>query len=134
MNHWAGQTTQSRCAAGKKSMRISALGVLIAAAIAIGTPVLAGDSHPWDATWAGGFDNGADGVQIIIAGDEIIGFFFHGDYMDVAGQPVAADGSLTFTWEGGSGKLTAKGDRHQLAIHEEGAADRVIELKQDHGG
>jgi hypothetical protein len=115
-------------------MRSSVFGVLIAAVLAIGMPASAKDFHPWDATWAGGFDNGGDGVQIIIAGDEVIGFFFHGDYIDVASQPVAADGSLTFTWEGGAGKLTAKGDQHRLAIHEEGAADRAIELKQDHGG
>jgi len=113
-------------------MRRRVLGVLIGAMLAIGTPALGDVSHPWDATWAGGFDNGADGVQIIIASDEVIGFFFHGDYIDVASQPIAADGSLAFTWDGGSGKLIAKGEQHRLAIHEKGAADRVIELKQDH--
>ena len=113
-------------------MRLTILGAVVAAALAFAAPASADDAHPWDATWFGGFGTNAEGVQIIVAGDDVIGFFFAGDYVDVsASGPVAADGSLTFTWDDGTATLSAKGGDHTLTIHQAGKADRTIPLKRD---
>ncbi|MEJ0013024.1 MAG: hypothetical protein WDM94_10460 [Bauldia sp.] len=102
---------------------------ILAAAVAAASPAGAAD---WDATWVGGFDNGGDGVQVIIAGDTVVGFFLGGDYLEVTDPgALAADGSLSFKWDGGAATLSAAGDSHTLTIHAAGAADRVIELKRD---
>jgi hypothetical protein len=103
---------------------------ILAAAVAAASPAVAAD---WEATWAGGFENGnAAGVQVIVVGDTVIGFFVGGDYVDVtATDPVAADGSLSFTWDGGTATLAADGDKRRLTIRVAGQPDRVIEVKRD---
>jgi hypothetical protein len=113
-------------------MRRALISLAVAAILSVATVARADDAHPWDATWAGGFDNGGDGVQVIVAGDAVIGFFLGADYVDVSDSaPIAADGSLTFTWDGGSATLAVDGDKHTLTIHQAGAADRVIDLTRD---
>ncbi|HVY20053.1 MAG TPA: hypothetical protein VHA70_08215 [Bauldia sp.] len=102
---------------------------ILAAAVAAASPALAAD---WDATWAGGFDNGGDGVQVIVAGETVVGFFFGGDYVDLTDDgAVAADGSLTFKWDGGEATLAAVGGRQTLTIRAAGAPERVIDVKRD---
>jgi hypothetical protein len=89
-------------------------------------------AHPWDATWVGGFDNGGDGVQVIVAGDAVVGFFLGGDYVDVSETAaIAADGSLTFTWDGGTATLGGRDDGRTLTIHAKGVADRVVKVTED---
>jgi hypothetical protein len=89
----------------------------------------------WDGTWHGGFDsdgNGAgDGVQLIVTGGKVLGFYYHGDYLDTDDGTTAADGAITFHWEGGEGRLSATGGGRQLSIHETGTADRTISLERD---
>jgi hypothetical protein len=85
----------------------------------------------WDATWHGGFDNGGDGVQVVIAGGHVIGFYYHGDYLDTDDGVEEAGGSIRFHWSGGEGVLSNSGGKRQLAIHEPGRADRVIPLSED---
>lgn len=86
--------------------------------------------HPWDASWAGGFEDGGDGVQLIVAGNEVIGFFYHGDYLDVTrSEPLAADGSLSFAWARGKATLREEGGQRTITIHEDGATtDKVVKL------
>jgi hypothetical protein len=102
--------------------------VLTFAPVALADPDAA---HPWDASWAGGFEDGGDGVQLIVAGNEVIGFFFHGDYIDVTqNDALAADGSLSFFWTHGHATLRLIGDERSIAIHEDGVAgDKVIKLQ-----
>ena len=89
-------------------------------------------AHPWDATWVGGFDNGGDGVQVIVAGDAVVGFFLGADYVDVGETgAIAADGSLKFTWDGGMATLSGSGDGRTLTIHAKGVADRVVTVTED---
>lgn len=112
------------------------LAVILLGVTLLGTSAAFADpdvEHPWDATWAGGFDDGGDGVQVIVAGNDVIGLFFHGDYVEVSEtEPLGADGSLSFTWDGGTGTLSGSGADRSLVIHETGAADRTIELTEDH--
>jgi hypothetical protein len=102
--------------------------VLTFARVALADPDAA---HPWDASWAGGFEDGGDGVQLIVAGNEVIGFYFHGDYIDVTqNDAIAADGSLSFSWTHGHATLRLNGEERSIAIHEDGVADdKVIKLQ-----
>jgi hypothetical protein len=103
--------------------------LILAAAVAAASPAMAAD---WDATWFGGFDNGGDGVQLIVAGESVVGFFFHGDYVDLTDPgTLADDGTLTFKWDGGQATLAAEGNGQSLAVREAGKADRVIPLEKD---
>ena len=87
-------------------------------------------AHPWDASWAGGWENGGDGVQLIVAGNEVIGFFYHGDYLEVTQTAaLAADGSLSFAWARGKATLRVNGEERTITISEDGAADKVIKLQ-----
>ena len=104
----------------------------VAAGLTFAAPASADDGHPWDATWFGGFGGSDQGVQVIVAGDEVVGFFSDGDYVDVtASEPIAADGSLTFKWDGGEATLSAKGSKRLITIRETGATPKVIDLRQD---
>ena len=84
-------------------------------------------AHPWDSAWAGGWEGGGDGVQLIVAGNEVIGFLYHGDYIEVTQtDAVAADGSLSFAWAHGKATLRIKGEERSIAISEGGATEKVI--------
>lgn len=86
----------------------------------------------WDGTWAGGWENG-DGVQIIIAGDKVIGLFYGGDYRDVQQSQLSADGrTLTFGWAGGDGTLLRTGDRDaSFTLKDRGMAARSFPVHRD---
>jgi opacity protein-like surface antigen len=108
-------------------MRLPAL--ILAAAFLAASPAAAAD---WDATWAGGFEDGGDGVQLIVADESVVGFFFGGDYIDLSDAgTLADDGSLTFKWDGGEATLAAAGAGQTLTIRQPGKPDRVVEMKRD---
>jgi hypothetical protein len=115
-------------------MRIGLVSALLFGAALAFAPVAFADpdgAHPWDASWAGGWEDGGDGVQLIVAGNEVIGFFYHGDYLAVT-QTAAlpADGSLSFTWARGKATLRViNGKERTIPISEDGAADKVIKLQ-----
>lgn len=106
---------------------------LIACCIFVGPPAAcAQQAESWDATWAGGWDNG-NGTQIVIAGNQAIGFYWHDDYKTIVESHAAADGrTFTFTWQGGEVVLTRLGGKSARAlIREQGQPDIVIDLKSD---
>ena len=117
--------------------RLRRLAVVLGAIIAMTTAGTAGTG--WDGTWHGGFDShgngdgdgGGDGVQLIITGGEVLGFYYNGEYLDTDTGTAAADGSITFHWAGGEGTLADTAGKRQLAIHEKGKSDRVIPLERD---
>jgi hypothetical protein len=114
-------------------MRGATVAVLaLVVALATSAPALSDDAHPLDATWVGGFDDDGNGVQLIITGDVVVGFYIDGDYADISdSNRLGADGSLTFTWDGGDATLSAKGDDHVLTVREAGKPERVIPVKRD---
>jgi hypothetical protein len=106
--------------------------LVVALVVAIG---LAGSSlaqPAWDGTWAGGWANG-DGVQIIVAGNKVIGVFRGGDYPDIQRSQVSADGrSLIFAWAGGDGTLQRTGERDAaFTLHEPGRAERKFPVQRE---
>lgn len=104
--------------------------LLLAEFLVLATPTFAAG---WNGTWAGNWDNNGDGVQIIMAGNDPIGFYFHGDYLDTNASSVSKDGNtLTFTFAGGSITLTRNGATaaHAL-IHQKGKPDLAFDVKKD---
>jgi hypothetical protein len=84
---------------------------LVLALLAFAIAGSAGAVQSWDGTWAGGWEAG-DGVQIIIAGEKVIGVGRGMEYPDLLGSQVSADGSmLSLAWIGGDGMLERTGDR-----------------------
>jgi len=96
---------------------------------------VAGGAHAaqsWDGTWAGGWEGG-DGVQIIIAGDKVIGVGRGMEYPDLLGSQVSADGGmLSFAWVGGDGMLERTGDRDAtFALRERGKPPRKFPVHRE---
>ncbi|HJW41176.1 MAG TPA: hypothetical protein VJ476_08105 [Rhizomicrobium sp.] len=110
-------------------IRIAALALMIAsfASSAVAAP-------DWNGTWAGNWQGG-DGVQIIMAGNNATGMFWHGDYLpDDLHAAVSKDGkTLTITWDHASAVLTRLSDETaHLVIAEPGRAAATFDVKRDH--
>jgi hypothetical protein len=84
----------------------------------------------WDGTWVGGWDRGA-GVQLIFAGDTLIGFYLRNDYKDVQRSAASPDGGKTFTWNKGEAVLTRTPNGAQLTVRERGQPEVSIPLKRE---
>lgn len=104
--------------------------LLAAAFLVLSIPGVAAQPD-WNGTWVGNWSG--DGVQIIMAGNVLTGFYFHGDYLDTGSSSLSKDGtSLTFTWHGGRMTLTRNGATaaHAL-IRETGKPDLAFDVKKD---
>ena len=87
----------------------------------------------WDGTWIGGWQKGT-GVQLIFAGDTLIGFYFRDDYKELLRSSVSADGGRTFAWDKGEANLTRTANGGTLlVVHEHGRPEVSIPLKRDGG-
>ena len=86
----------------------------------------------WDGTWAGGWEDG-DGIQIIIAGNKVIGVGRGMDYPEVLRSDVSAEGSmLSFWWVGGDAFLQRTSDREAtISLRERGRLVRTFTVKRD---
>jgi len=88
----------------------------------------------WDGTWAGGWDNG-DGIQIIIAGDKVIGVYRGGDYPEILSSAVSPEGRmLTFSWVGGDAFLQRASDHDReaaISLREQGRPVRSFTVKRE---
>jgi len=88
-------------------------------------------AYAWDATWIGGWESG-EGTQVVIAGGEVIGFFWGGDYVNIETSTNLADGGpIKFIYPGGEAVLE-EGDEGELLIkiHEEGKEEIGFVLKR----
>ena len=85
-----------------------------------------------DGTWAGGWETG-DGVQIIVVGDRVIGFYRGDDYLTVERSvSVPGGGAIDFTWPSGEAVLArdAKGEV-RVTIRAKGKTEEIIPVKRD---
>lgn len=80
-------------------------------ALAASLIVLPASAAGLDGTWAGG----AGSAQVIVAGGEVIGFFWRGDYRSVTASAPTPTG-LQFSFAGGSGIIQAKGSGATLNV------------------
>ncbi|HEV2187265.1 MAG TPA: hypothetical protein VGR70_08650 [Stellaceae bacterium] len=113
------------------SIRRRSLPLVLAGVVAAAVGV-ANAAQSWDGTWAGGWENG-DGVQIIIAGDKVIGVFRGGDYPDIQKSQLSGDGqTLAFAWAGGDGVLQRTGERDAaFVLHERGKPERSFVVHRE---
>jgi hypothetical protein len=87
----------------------------------------------WDGTWVGGWDRNP-GVQIIFAGETLIGFYFRNDYKDITRSNASPDGGRAFAWDKGEATLTrSPGGGAVLVVRERGKPDVSIPLKREGG-
>jgi len=96
-------------------------------------PAVFAQQRDWDGTWAGYRETG-HGTQIIFAGNDLIGIFWHDDYVENAQGSVSADGAaVTITWPGAQALLTRDGpDGVHIVIRETGRPDVSFPLTRDH--
>src|SRR5258707_8010935 len=94
-------------------MKIIALVALLFAVVI--APVSA--ASDWNGTWAGNWQGG-DGIQLVMAGNEPIALYLHGDYLpDELRARVSNEGkTLTVTWAHGSAGLTRDDDESPHAV------------------
>jgi hypothetical protein len=84
----------------------------------------------WDGR-VGGWDKGT-GVQLIFAGETLIGFYFRDDYEEILRSTVAADGGRSFAWDKGEASLTrTPNGGTRLVVHERGKPEVSIPLKRE---
>jgi len=103
---------------------------LVLLSLALGGSAAATQS--WDGTWVGGWEGG-DGVQIIIAGEKVIGVGRGMDYPDLLGSQVSADGGmLSVSWVGGDGMLERSADRDAtFTLRERGMPARKFSVHRE---
>lgn len=88
------------------------------------------DAKGLDGTWGG--SRGEVTAQVIIAGGQVIGFFWRDDYLDARDAKVSADGlGLSFAFEGGSARLTRIGERTATIEVKERAGVVRLDLTRD---
>jgi hypothetical protein len=80
----------------------------------------------WEGTWIGGWGKGA-GVQLIFAGETLIGFYFRDDYKELLRSTVTAEGGRTFSWDKVEVSLTRTPNGGTLlVVHERGKPEVSI--------
>lgn len=98
----------------------------------IGAPAFAQARQSWDGTWAGGWTS-QSGAQIIFAGDEFIGIYWRGDYIDDAKGALSPEGATaTIKWSRGEAVLTREGPTSaRVTVREAGRPAVSFALKKD---
>ena len=95
------------------------------------TPVFAQAAPSWNGQWAGGWKGGA-GAQVIFAGDDVIGLYWRGDYIEDAHGARASGGAISISWSSGKAILTREGPASaRIVIREPGKPDVSFALKKD---
>ena len=89
----------------------------------------------WDGMWIGNWGAGdGQGTQIVFVGNEVIAFYWRGDYVNGLHSSAARDGKkVTLTWPGGEAVIT--GDTTagaHIAIREKGHGEIDFALSRDH--
>jgi hypothetical protein len=105
---------------------------VFALCIVFSTAALAA-SPSWNGTWAGNWDKGGNGTQIVFAGETFISIYWDGDYVSDAQGAVAKDGkSVSITWPSAVATLTRDGKKTaHIVIREKGKPDAAFAVKKD---
>jgi hypothetical protein len=106
------------------------LGLGLAAAALLPAGAARAGAGGFEGTWGGA--TGDLTAQVIVAGGEVIGFYWHGDYRDARAARFSADGnSLSFAFDGGQAVLTRTGDRAAGIVITEGGKVTRLALARD---
>ena len=87
----------------------------------------------WNGTWVGNWQTG-HGIQIIFAGNDLIGVFWEDDYVqDAQGSLGDGGASVTITWAGVRAVLSRDGpEAAHIVIRETGRPDTTFPVTRDH--
>ena len=87
----------------------------------------------WNGTWVGNWQTG-HGIQVIFAGNDLIGVYWHEDYIEETAASASADGvTMTISWPGVRAVLTRDGpEAAHIVIRETGRPDTAFALTRDH--
>ncbi len=86
----------------------------------------------WDGTWVGDAPDAGSGVQLIFAGNSLVGFFWAGDYIEMRASISKADGAVSITWTRGQAILTREGPViARLQVYQRGQADQVVMVRPE---
>jgi hypothetical protein len=97
---------------------------------AVAGTALAADA--WDGTWVGDAPDAGSGVQLIFAGNALVGFFWAGDYIEMRASLSKADGVITITWTRGQAILTRDGPASaRLQVFQRGQADMTVLVRPE---
>lgn len=110
--------------------RLAAISLIIG--LFAGAGAAAAQQPSWNGTWIGNWQGG-DGAQIVFAGDELIAFYWHGDYLDGVQANTSEGGRVvTILWSSGQAVLTRDSEAAaRITVHETGKADLSFALKRD---
>jgi hypothetical protein len=98
--------------------------------MAAGSVAIAADT--WDGTWVGDAPDAGSGVQLIFAGNALVGFFWAGDYLDMRASLSRADGAVTITWTRGQAILTRDGPKAaRLQVYQRGQPDMIVLVRPE---
>jgi hypothetical protein len=105
------------------------------AALAAALVVSAGCSYaaegPLEGEW-GGLDARGATAQVMVTSDNILGFFWGGDYRETGPSKVYAGGArIEFTFATGAASLVKTPAGARLTIREVGRSPNPIDLKKD---
>src|SRR5262245_11822382 len=105
---------------------------LLAAALAALAACGAHAADTWDGIWVGDAPDASSGVQLIFAGNDLIGFFWNGDYLDMRSSLSTSDGVVTITWTRGQAILTRDGPKNaHLQVFQRGVADMTVLVRPE---
>ena len=113
--------------------RVAIVGAL-AAAFCAQAARATGSGKGWDGTW-GGANGRGETVQLIFAGDTLIGFYWRDNYLDTSALRVSAGGNrLDFSFSGyaaGTVTVTRAGAGAVAVVKEMGKGEVRVGLKKD---
>ena len=85
----------------------------------------------WNGTWVGNWQTG-HGIQVIFAGNDLIGVYWHDNYVETAASASADGLTMTISWSGVRAVLTRDGpEAAHIVIHETGRPDTAFALTRD---
>ena len=114
--------------------RRAALAVALGIALFAQAARATGSGKGWDGMW-GGANSKGETVQLIFAGDKLIGFYWRDNYLDATGLRVSAGGNrLDFSFSGyaaGTVTVTRAGAGAVALVKEMGKGEARVGLRKD---
>jgi hypothetical protein len=97
--------------------------------------IAAGDARAadtWGGTWVGDAPDSGSGVQLIFVGNDLIGFFWNGDYLDMRAIYSKSDGVVTITWNRGQAIVTRDGPKSaHVQVFQRNLADQILTIRPE---
>ena len=112
-------------------MRLVAV-IFVAIGLLTGPSAARAQQQSWNGTWIGNWQDG-NGTQIVFAGEDLVAFYWDGDYLDDVHADASEGGRVvTVLWPSGQAVITRDGETTaRITIRETGKPDLSFALKRD---